>query len=269
MPSGVRNARRILQSLGLGLASSGLLLLLRWSGPAAPSARAAPVGRCALLDAGGPQSPTATAPSTGAGHAEGRREERGPVRIVVDMSQFRLDLFVQHQLYKTYPIAIGRPSPATNSPIGEWRVTEKSIEAGSEFGTRWIGLNVPWGSYGIHGTSQPWSIGRRASAGCIRMFNYDVEEVYEWVAIGTRVQITGKIPTSGLRRRLVPGSVGEDVVYVQIRLDELGFGAQGADGRYGTNTTAAVRRLQRLYGLPEDGFVSPDVYEILGLSRDS
>lgn len=268
MPSRVRNARRILQPLVLGLVSAGLLLpLLAWKGAMASSA-AAPAGRCGLVT-GGPPFPGTGPPPTSAAHAEGSQAERGPVRIIVDMSQFRLDLFVQDQLYKTYPIAIGRPAPETKSPIGEWRVTEKSIENGTEFGTRWIGLNVPWGSYGIHGTNKPWTIGRRASAGCIRMFNYDVEEVYGWVAIGTRVKIVGEIPTSGLRRRLGPGSVGEDVVYVQMRLDELGFGAQGADGRYGPNTTAAVQRLQRLYGLPEDGVVSPDVYEILGLSRDS
>ena len=45
---------------------------------------------------------------------------------------------------------------------------------GGGFGTRWLGLNVPWGIYGIHGTNQPWSIGTQASAGCIRMFNRHV-----------------------------------------------------------------------------------------------
>ncbi|HEX6972562.1 MAG TPA: L,D-transpeptidase family protein [Limnochordia bacterium] len=223
----------------------------RWRG--IPAAEAAPSDlRCRPGPAGAPAG------------AEWAAATPPDVRIVVDLSAFRLDLYVEGAIKKSYPVAIGRPTARTKSPIGEWRVTDKSIEPGGEFGTRWIGLNVPWGSYGIHGTSQPWTIGGRASAGCIRMFNHDVEEVYEWVQIGTPVTIKGEIPAGGLRRWLRRGDVGEDVVYVQLRLDALGFAAEGADGRYGPRTERAVRRLQRLFGLPEDGSVSPDVYSILG-----
>jgi lipoprotein-anchoring transpeptidase ErfK/SrfK len=41
--------------------------------------------------------------------------------------------------------------------------------------------------YRIHGTSQPWSIGRAGSSGCIRMFNSHVAHLFEQVHIGTRV----------------------------------------------------------------------------------
>lgn len=41
--------------------------------------------------------------------------------------------------------------------------------------------------YRIHGTSEPWAIGSEASSGCIRMLNEDVIDLYEHVAVGTKV----------------------------------------------------------------------------------
>ncbi|MBM3530895.1 MAG: L,D-transpeptidase [Alphaproteobacteria bacterium] len=43
--------------------------------------------------------------------------------------------------------------------------------------------------YRIHGTSEPDSIGRRVSSGCIRMLNEDVTDLYNRVGIGTRVVV--------------------------------------------------------------------------------
>src|SRR5690606_40374276 len=48
-------------------------------------------------------------------------------------------------------------------------------------------------------------------------------------------------------------------------LNALGLDAGDADGRYGPRTEAAVRKLQRLFGLPEDGRAWADVYYVLGL----
>ncbi|CAI2935920.1 L,D-transpeptidase [Aminobacter sp. P9b] len=41
--------------------------------------------------------------------------------------------------------------------------------------------------YRIHGTNQPWTIGGAVSSGCIRMRNEDVMDLYERVAVGTKV----------------------------------------------------------------------------------
>lgn len=41
--------------------------------------------------------------------------------------------------------------------------------------------------YRIHGTSEPWTIGTRASSGCIRMFNEDVIDLYDRVRLNARV----------------------------------------------------------------------------------
>lgn len=43
--------------------------------------------------------------------------------------------------------------------------------------------------YRIHGTNEPWSIGKAASSGCIRMLNQDVLELYGSVPLGTRVVV--------------------------------------------------------------------------------
>jgi hypothetical protein len=44
-------------------------------------------------------------------------------------------------------------------------------------------------AYLIHGTYEEYSIGTRASAGCIRLFNHDVEKLYGMVSVGNPVFI--------------------------------------------------------------------------------
>lgn len=188
----------------------------------------------------------------------------GELHIVVDTRTLRLTVYVDGEPFKSYPVAVGRPTRHTLSPVGEWKIISKG-KWGGGFGTRWMGLNVPWGTYGIHGTNKPGSIGTRASAGCIRMYNRDVEELYEWVSVGTPVKIVGVKPPITFGRRLNVGAVGKDVVEVQLRLKEMGFDLGDADGRFGPATRAAVERLQRTFGLPVDGEVWGDVYYILGL----
>ncbi|MCC0034528.1 MAG: L,D-transpeptidase [Hoeflea sp.] len=41
--------------------------------------------------------------------------------------------------------------------------------------------------YRIHGTNQPWTIGKAVSSGCIRMRNEDVTELYEHAKVGAKV----------------------------------------------------------------------------------
>ena len=51
---------------------------------------------------------------------------------------------------------------------------------------RWLGIAD---GVGIHGTSEDWSIGSRASHGCIRMHVADVEDLYPRIPVGTKVLI--------------------------------------------------------------------------------
>jgi lipoprotein-anchoring transpeptidase ErfK/SrfK len=43
--------------------------------------------------------------------------------------------------------------------------------------------------YRIHGTSEPWTIGTKASSGCIRMFNEDVIDLFDRVKVGAPVLV--------------------------------------------------------------------------------
>ena len=63
------------------------------------------------------------------------------------------------------------------------------IEGGhptNPLGTHWIDLGD---SYGIHGTIEPNSIGKAESAGCVRMRNEEVVEVYNFLVKGSEVVI--------------------------------------------------------------------------------
>lgn len=58
-------------------------------------------------------------------------------------------------------------------------------------GSRWLGFDDQPGAsgFGIHGTTDPESIGKDRSMGCIRLRNQEVEELFEYVARGTTVTI--------------------------------------------------------------------------------
>ena len=43
--------------------------------------------------------------------------------------------------------------------------------------------------YRIHGTNEPWTIGQSVSAGCIRMINQHVVDLYEGTPVGTKVVV--------------------------------------------------------------------------------
>jgi lipoprotein-anchoring transpeptidase ErfK/SrfK len=47
----------------------------------------------------------------------------------------------------------------------------------------------------IHGTNEPWTIGTNVSAGCIRLTNEDVSDLYAHVAVGAKVIV---LPSRGL-----------------------------------------------------------------------
>jgi lipoprotein-anchoring transpeptidase ErfK/SrfK len=52
-------------------------------------------------------------------------------------------------------------------------------------GTKWIDLSVE--SFGIHGTPEPEKVGKAYSHGCVRLTNWDVEELAGMVKKGTPV----------------------------------------------------------------------------------
>jgi L,D-transpeptidase ErfK/SrfK len=131
---------------------------------------------------------------------EALAQETRPVarRIVVSIPDRKLALMEDDRVLKIYPVAVG--AAATPSPTGNftvvvrishptWYGPGKVVPPGDRnpIGPRWIGLSRK--GYGIHGTSNPRSIGRPASHGCIRMRNSDVEELFGRVEVGDQVEL--------------------------------------------------------------------------------
>lgn len=185
----------------------------------------------------------------------------GYVTLQVDIPSRTLTVFSDGVSFRVFPVAVGKT--ATPSPVGEWKIVNKGVNWGTGFGTRWLGLNVPWGTYGIHGTNKPWSIGTKASHGCIRMRNQDVEVLYKWVVAGTEVKLTGPIPRKTSVPKLQKGQANQDVVSLQFLLRQAGLYNLPADGRFGEQTEQAVLRFQAIEGLPENGVADAAVWKAL------
>jgi hypothetical protein len=186
------------------------------------------------------------------------------VAIVIDAVARRLYVLVDGRLERTFPVAVG--TPETPSPIGHWTIVKKAVWGGA-FGARWMQLSIPWGTYGIHGTNNPGSIGYRASHGCIRMYNRDVIQLYDMVSVGTPVTIRGQpfYRFGEVRRVIVPSHLGSDVIQLQEKLRDLGLYAGPVDGVYGSAAVAAVRRFQEQHGLKPTGVVDAKTYDLLGI----
>lgn len=196
--------------------------------------------------------------------AEAEKEHENRLLIEIDAEKRTLVLYENGQVLKKFPVAVGKSK--TPTPLGEWKVVQKSLNWGNGFGTRWMGLNVPWGIYGIHGTNKPGSIGTFASHGCIRMFNRDVEQLYPLVPAGTRVRIVedGKMfPKNFKPVKLKKKMSGQNVVYLQNRLKELGIEFDRADGRFGNMTELAVKYFQVWHGLEPTGETDEETYRAM------
>ena len=142
--------------------------------------------------------------------SEDQRRLESATRLEIVRSARRINYYNDGQLVKTYPVAVGKNS--TPTPLGIYKVVNKVLNPGGVLGTRWMGLNIPGGNYGIHGTNNPSSIGKFISNGCIRLQNKDVEELFPKINIGVPVIISDtkdgylQEPAPGRRRHTVrPG----------------------------------------------------------------
>ncbi len=169
--------------------------------------------------------------------------------IFIEVEDKRLYLLQGGECVKSYPVSTGKPG--SPSPIGFWKIINKG-DWGEGFGGSWMGLNVPWGKFGIHGTLNPGSIGWGASHGCIRMYSRDAAELYRTVPVGTPVVIVnGSFGPFGRGFRVIDvGDRGADVAAVQKRLKELGFYHGSVDGIYQDGTKRALHQFQKACGLP-------------------
>ena len=138
--------------------------------------------------------------------------EFGTIYINLEEKRLYYPLIIKGKQYViTFPVGVGTDN--ANEPIGEFEITEKrknpiwyptsrlrkedptlpkAVPSGKNnpLGTRAMRLGET--TYLIHGTNKPYGIGMKVSHGCIRMYNRDVEKLYEIVEEGTTVKIFRK-----------------------------------------------------------------------------
>jgi hypothetical protein len=184
--------------------------------------------------------------------------------ILIHVDEKRLYLLENGEAIKKYTVATGKSG--FSSPIGDWKIVSKARNWGGGFGARWLGLNVTWGKYGIHGTNDEGRIGYAVSHGCIRMRNRDVIELYDMVSYGTPVIIrNGPYGPFGMGfKTLSPGQRGADVLAVQKKLKELGYFTGYESGIYNDSLKTALHQFQRANGLPVENKVTRDDYKAMG-----
>ncbi|HEY8190283.1 MAG TPA: L,D-transpeptidase family protein [Micavibrio sp.] len=129
--------------------------------------------------------------------------------VVINLPEMRMYAYIKPGNPPiTFPIGIGReglltPSGSTSivrkkeGPV--WRPTlrmrkehpELPVQVGpgpdNPMGTH--AMYLGWPEYAIHGTDKPFSIGRRVSSGCIRMYPEDIIKAYNLFPVGTRVTV--------------------------------------------------------------------------------
>lgn len=119
--------------------------------------------------------------------------------VEVDKSENILTLKQGGEVLKIYHVSTGINN---STPVGSFEVVNKlqdpvwykagavvsSESPENVLGTRWLGISIK--GYGMHGTTDPQTIGKQVTAGCVRMMNADVEELYSILPVGTQVIIT-------------------------------------------------------------------------------
>jgi lipoprotein-anchoring transpeptidase ErfK/SrfK len=124
--------------------------------------------------------------------------ERVRTRIVVDLSQKRVTLYRRGKRVLSATAAIG--SSATPTPTGSFYVNQRLIptDANGPYGPGAVGISAfsnvltGWtqgGPIAIHGTNEPWSIGKAVSNGCIRLPNPVLRKLFAQALNGTPVLI--------------------------------------------------------------------------------
>ena len=136
--------------------------------------------------------------------------------IVVNKGDLRVYFYGDDSKILSYPIGIGRGDWET--PTGSTKITGKKknpywtvpksileeephwpkvVKPGPEnpLGTRAIYLSMT--GYLLHGTNKPWGVGMKVSHGCIRLFPENIEELFDYVRVGQKVEIVDQPVKAG------------------------------------------------------------------------
>lgn len=126
--------------------------------------------------------------------------------ILVSKSSNTLVLSLNGEFFKRYVVSTGANA---KTPVGTFKVSDKILhpdwwtddgkvipfgDPQNILGTHWLALEatgetIRVSGYGIHGTWDESSLGSQASAGCVRMRNTEVEELFTLIPRGTPVTI--------------------------------------------------------------------------------
>jgi lipoprotein-anchoring transpeptidase ErfK/SrfK len=139
-------------------------------------------------------------PNGSTGWVRARNVQRASVhtRITVDLSERRVRLYRKGRLVLSSRAAVG--SSATPTPLGRYYVNQRLVpsDTAGPFGPGAVGISAfspvltGWaqgGPIAIHGTNEPWSIGRAVSNGCIRLPNPVLRRLFKQALAGTPVLI--------------------------------------------------------------------------------
>jgi L,D-transpeptidase catalytic domain len=117
------------------------------------------------------------------------------VEVRVDLSEHRITVTRSDRILFGMPAATG--APVSPTPPGEYFVTDRIAFSGGYLGTFAFGISgiqpkLPPGWSGgnqlaIHGTNDPSSIGRSASAGCLRVSERSLDRLKPLLQLGTPV----------------------------------------------------------------------------------
>ena len=142
--------------------------------------------------------PYAGRDTTGWLRLRGLRTSTTSVSIRADLSRHRLWVYRGERVVLSARAATG--APASPTPTGRYMVSDRvAFQGGGVLGTYAFGLsgiqpNLPpgWGGgnqLAIHGTNDPSSIGRSASAGCLRVYERVLDRLKRLLRIGTPVLV--------------------------------------------------------------------------------
>jgi hypothetical protein len=219
---------------------------------------------CGACEAGWAEEELEWGPEDSGEPASDKAPPTGFVSLLIDTDKLTLTVFSDEEVWHRFSVAAGKAE--TPTALGEWRIANKGIWGGA-FGSRWLGLSIPWATYGIHGTNRPGSIGSRASHGCVRMRNRDVIVLYGWVKVGTPVKVVGRPQAhfGEVPRTMRNSYIGSDVIRLQQVLREKGLYTGPIDGRFGGGTERALREFQWASFLPVTGVADQATRTALGL----
>jgi L,D-transpeptidase ErfK/SrfK len=136
--------------------------------------------------------------------------------IVINLAELRLYYFPDKGEPRSFPLGIGGEGKET--PVGRTQIAAKrphpvwvptpsehaenpdlpqSVGPGPDNPMGEYALYLGWKGYAVHGSNKPYSIGRRDSHGCIRMYPEDIEWLYQKVAVGTPVTVVDQPAKAG------------------------------------------------------------------------